>query len=87
MQKLVDETKKAETEVSELRRQKEFISRQIEEAKMQGTLELGDIDRDRDGLSTIRRRRQVIVLQQRRGSSLCETLKNSEVLKKLGMSF
>lgn len=87
MQKLVDETKKAETEVSELRQQKEFISRQIEEAKMQGTLELGDIDRDWDGLSTIRRRRQVIVLRQKRGSNLCETLKNSEVLKKLGMSF
>jgi hypothetical protein len=55
--------------------------------RLEGTIALGNEDREEDGLSTRRRRRKVIVIKQRRGESMDVALSQSLELNKLGMSF
>ena len=50
-----------------------------------GTEALGNVDNPGDGDRTKRRRRQVIVLRQKRGQSLDLTLQESTELKNLGL--
>ena len=52
-----------------------------------GTQALGNIDNHQDGERTKRRRRKVIVLRQKRGTSLDLTLQESKELSNLGMKF
>ena len=52
-----------------------------------GTMSLGNIDNPGDGEETKRRRRKVIVLRQKRGTSLDLCLQQSTELRNLGLSF
>ena len=69
------------------REAKEECKGKINAEKLYGTAELGEIDRGEDGDSTRRRRRCVIVLKQKPGQSLNQTLITSPELKTLGLSF
>ena len=53
----------------------------------EGTCIHGDEDRSQDGSDTRRQRRKVIVLKQKRGTSLDLTLQESSELKNLGLTF
>ena len=50
-----------------------------------GTEAMGDVDNSNDGKSTRRKRRSIIVLRQKRGTSLDLTLQESSELKNLGL--
>ncbi len=85
MIKIVDNQKKIAVKISKKIRCSNLQSRALRQGY--GTDALGNVDNADDGDRTKRRRRKVIVLQQKRGMSLDLTLQESAELKNLGLTF